>query len=63
MEHKKLWIRWRRIIALLGSGVWIPIKEFVKGVRITSSSRVVEGHSLCVVGSRDLTWFEELTGE
>jgi hypothetical protein len=43
--------------------VWIPIKEFVKGARITSRSRIVEGLSLCVEGSRALAWFGELKGE
>jgi hypothetical protein len=48
-------------IALLGSRVWIPNKEFVRCMRIISRSRIMEGNSLCVVDSRALTWFEELT--
>jgi hypothetical protein len=43
--------------------VWILFKEFVKGARITSRSRILEGLSLCVEGSRALAWFGELKGE
>jgi hypothetical protein len=50
-------------VALRGFGVWIPIKEFVKGVRITSRTRIVEGISLSMEGSRALTWFVDLKGE
>jgi hypothetical protein len=43
--------------------VLITIKEFVKDVRITTRSWIVEGLSLCVEGSRAITLFGEFKGE
>jgi hypothetical protein len=48
---------------LRGYGVWIPIKEVVKGARIMSRFWIVKGLSLCVEGSRALAWFGELKEE
>jgi hypothetical protein len=50
-------------VALRGSGALIPIKEFVKGARITSRSRIVEVFWPCVEGSRALALFGKLKGE